>query len=337
MHYENFLLEAKLLTPLFMSGANQEAAEFRVASIKGALRFWWRATHADANHEHLNEKESLLFGSPHGEGRSKVVISLSEKNLSTSNADFCRNQYGVRRRIQKGRGGHDTTQKILQYLAYGPIAANREYFKPGGTFKLIIQVRDQAISKADILHLFQLMGTFGGLGSGARNGYGRFELLGQAPIDPKTLINPYIGQPKMPYTAFSNQYTLFQLPQAQASWQNALFQLGKAYLASRVNYHNTSTYTSQGLEREHSYEQRKFIAFPLRNEKIGNTGIERHAKSHFFGLLKTAENQYSGYLLHLPSKYLGDLDKNGSLDQQYQRIHQAFNQNLVRNGLKQTL
>ena len=33
----------KVVTPMFMSGADQSQAELRTASIKGALRFWWRA------------------------------------------------------------------------------------------------------------------------------------------------------------------------------------------------------------------------------------------------------------------------------------------------------
>jgi CRISPR/Cas system CMR-associated protein Cmr1 (group 7 of RAMP superfamily) len=77
MPYENFFLEAKLLTPLFMSGANQEEAEFRVASIKGALRFWWRATHAEADYKSLNAIQ-ILFGFTSND------FSTRFKNLATA-------------------------------------------------------------------------------------------------------------------------------------------------------------------------------------------------------------------------------------------------------------
>lgn len=38
-------LEARfrIVTPLFMSGSDKLKAELRVPSIKGVLRFWWRA------------------------------------------------------------------------------------------------------------------------------------------------------------------------------------------------------------------------------------------------------------------------------------------------------
>ncbi len=53
-------------TPMFLSGADQNSAEFRVASFKGAFRFWWRALAWEAFGKDLSaikEQEDLLFGS----------------------------------------------------------------------------------------------------------------------------------------------------------------------------------------------------------------------------------------------------------------------------------
>jgi CRISPR-associated protein Cmr1 len=36
--------EVEVVTPMFLGGANNLEAELRVPSIKGMLRFWWRAT-----------------------------------------------------------------------------------------------------------------------------------------------------------------------------------------------------------------------------------------------------------------------------------------------------
>ncbi|MBK9462163.1 MAG: type III-B CRISPR module RAMP protein Cmr1 [Sphingobacteriales bacterium] len=41
MHTITFTCET--ITPMFLSGANQDVPELRPPSIKGALRFWWRA------------------------------------------------------------------------------------------------------------------------------------------------------------------------------------------------------------------------------------------------------------------------------------------------------
>ena len=35
--------EVEIVTPLFLGGADPNKAELRAPSIKGALRFWWRA------------------------------------------------------------------------------------------------------------------------------------------------------------------------------------------------------------------------------------------------------------------------------------------------------
>ncbi|MDI3498463.1 type III-B CRISPR module RAMP protein Cmr1, partial [Archaeoglobus sp.] len=41
MYSATFTLEA--ITPVFMRGANQSKAEIRAASIKGLMRWWFRA------------------------------------------------------------------------------------------------------------------------------------------------------------------------------------------------------------------------------------------------------------------------------------------------------
>ena len=54
------------VTPIFVGGANQRVAEIRVPSIRGALRFWFRAlaggTVGDADRQPLRELEAGVFG-----------------------------------------------------------------------------------------------------------------------------------------------------------------------------------------------------------------------------------------------------------------------------------
>jgi CRISPR-associated protein Cmr1 len=52
----------RIVTPMFISGADQSTAEIRAPSIKGVLRFWWRALnwHRFANGQNNNQRESLL-------------------------------------------------------------------------------------------------------------------------------------------------------------------------------------------------------------------------------------------------------------------------------------
>ncbi|WP_201721812.1 type III-B CRISPR module RAMP protein Cmr1 [Desulfotomaculum copahuensis] len=39
--------ECRVLTPMFIAGADGLTPEFRAPSLKGAMRFWWRAVQAE--------------------------------------------------------------------------------------------------------------------------------------------------------------------------------------------------------------------------------------------------------------------------------------------------
>lgn len=69
---ETFHLE--FITPCFCTGANQAIAEIRAPSIRGQLRWWFRALGGSA------ENEAILFGSAAGESgnASRVRISVSD-------------------------------------------------------------------------------------------------------------------------------------------------------------------------------------------------------------------------------------------------------------------
>ncbi len=47
---------------MFLAGADGTTPELRAPSIKGALRFWWRAMNGHLSLEELRKQESDLFG-----------------------------------------------------------------------------------------------------------------------------------------------------------------------------------------------------------------------------------------------------------------------------------
>ena len=68
--------ELKFITPAFLSGADQNKPEIRVPSIRGELRWWFRAVGGTA------EDETEIFGGVHGGAvSSSVVIRVSEVKL----------------------------------------------------------------------------------------------------------------------------------------------------------------------------------------------------------------------------------------------------------------
>ncbi len=60
---ESMYLELETVTPLFMYGADQNHPEIRAASIKGVMRWWWRAVAGNIyTIDDMRYKESEIFG-----------------------------------------------------------------------------------------------------------------------------------------------------------------------------------------------------------------------------------------------------------------------------------
>ena len=63
------ICKLEFITPAFLSGADQGQAELRAASIRGALRWWFRVLGG------TKEEETEVFGGVQGGAtRSKVIV-----------------------------------------------------------------------------------------------------------------------------------------------------------------------------------------------------------------------------------------------------------------------
>ena len=78
-------IECKLITPMLMHGEDTTVAELRPPSIKGAMRFWWRAIHGNLSLDDLKKQESLLFGGANENSAVKSSFRIKiKKGLSNS-------------------------------------------------------------------------------------------------------------------------------------------------------------------------------------------------------------------------------------------------------------
>ncbi|WP_164490311.1 type III-B CRISPR module RAMP protein Cmr1 [Runella sp. SP2] len=68
----------EVITPMFLAGADGTHPELRPASIKGALRFWWRAMNGHLEWKKMLELEGKIFGNT--QQRSSLIIRI-EKDL----------------------------------------------------------------------------------------------------------------------------------------------------------------------------------------------------------------------------------------------------------------
>lgn len=155
----------RLYTPAFMGGADKHAADrLRLPSLKGLLRFWWRAWHGDLTAAQLRQEEAQVFGAIE-EGCGLSILPL--------------HGLGKLKLLKPGRnmgpGG-----SALGYLGYGPIryatswSANQtELFalKDKQDLQFRLSHRSQS-SMEEVLKSLWLLSALGGLGSRSRRGWG---------------------------------------------------------------------------------------------------------------------------------------------------------------------
>ncbi len=92
--------DLETVTPLFLSGAEQQKAELRPPAFRGALRYWFRAI-AGAyywNNPHkIKEIESDLLGDSGAHGSSKIILRLSKfGDIESKEVEFNKGKEGIK-------------------------------------------------------------------------------------------------------------------------------------------------------------------------------------------------------------------------------------------------
>lgn len=165
---EQIKFECRSVTPMFMYGADGSTPELRPASIKGVLRFWWRAIHGNLSLDELRNKEGEIFGST--EGRSKVVIQpiriTKEENYEISPTPH--HKAGYCSSTQKNCYSFDASKKVCK-------KANKKLAKLY-TFEIKMQIQNNPhLNKEQLENLFILASTLGGFGQRSRRGFGSIQ------------------------------------------------------------------------------------------------------------------------------------------------------------------
>jgi CRISPR-associated protein Cmr1 len=333
-------IKLKFLTPAFLGGADGITAELRPPSIKGMLRFWWRATRG--GDPEMKAREAEIFGDAGDVGRTgafSIQIRSDFSGNSVSKEYLPRNnhtQYMVK--------GHQLN--ILEYLAYGTYTYqknqkrnvfHREYVKPGFGFELIFRFPEKATEKTieELYRALTLWLLFGGLGARSRNGFGSLAVEGASghPVlggliratpagEFKKLVTVNVDWPD--FSAFSKRARLFKTKEVYSSWDACLARLGHAYREARLS-----------LENKHNYNLRQFLGAPIIVNKRQISILGRRAKPYFLRVRKE-KGGYAGYILYLPCRYCSDehpeLLKSGysreKADEEFARVCERVNKHL---------
>jgi CRISPR-associated protein Cmr1 len=158
----------EIVTPMFIGGGTPEEVDLRPPSIKGALRFWWRALQwgqclQESEHNPsaalklLHQREAELFGAAVKDekyGQGKLQIKLKSNHLrETQLANLSSGQTYLL--------GQGLFNKVILKKALGE----------NQTFTLCIKLANDVESES-VINTLLIWGLLGGLGSRARKGWG---------------------------------------------------------------------------------------------------------------------------------------------------------------------
>jgi len=252
--YPSSVVEAEMevLTPMFLGGADhKKTAQWRSASIKGAVRFWWRVAYGSryANDEKLFAQESELFGAAgeKGEksGRSLLTIHCdTEPHIMPQGRLDSSSKYTVKK--QSHSSGREYSVKFDQYLAGQGISQGGRFSRPAISPGKPLKVRFELVGSADqrkqINTAIALFLQWGALGNRQRHGFGSFQHKpGEATIEPDAVA-------AIEWTkAFNRDYPhafgkdekgllAWRSSALKTKWQDVLGQLGQDWYEIRHHF-----------------------------------------------------------------------------------------------------
>ena len=163
-------IKCKIITPLLIHGVDSQTVELRPPSIKGVMRFWWRAIHSNLPIDKLREREAEIFGDT--KRKSSFRIKVNETNLNDIRY-FKLLLYEkeveaeIRRKEPKIR--EDALERKLKKYK----KTKSQGYKPNQTFKIELTGKDLE----QIKNIFILSTILGGFGQRSRRGFGSIKII----------------------------------------------------------------------------------------------------------------------------------------------------------------
>lgn len=254
-------IDLEIVTPCFLGGT-KGTAEWRAASIRGHLRWWFRAVAGAAFRGDLDEvrdAEDLLFGST--ERGSLLRIRTFNTPAVTPGGEHCAlgqvltaeqiaelwgdNNAATVRRLRLAQDG----SRPVHYLGFGPIIGNRldrPYLRPGSSVQIeIVWMRsvDESLRRLFDQALWAWL-HLGGIGGRCRRGFGSLQQT-PVPVDRTDFteqaqallrMGKGAGRLSTEWTCFTAQSRIFLARNACRSWTEAMTLLGAWLIAFRRRY-----------------------------------------------------------------------------------------------------
>jgi len=167
-------LKCKVITPMFMAGADGKTPELRPSEFKGMMRFWWRAIRGDDDIEKLREEEAEIFGGTGEEqGKSKVIIKVYPKPSNQFLGEKLKEDFGLEWRYSRNINSLEGRDAGIGYLLYSTVLPHKEkkYIKANFQFNIELSSYDEESFKNALSSLWASI-YLGGFGTRARRGAG---------------------------------------------------------------------------------------------------------------------------------------------------------------------
>jgi len=263
MKRETFQIE--FVTPGFLAGA-EGRAEWRAASVRGELRWWFRAVAGGAwqgDLDRVRGQEEFLFGSTERKSLLNVrtfgnpAASSQRFGKGLSAAEIARlwkeeSPETVQRLTIKKPDGQEILSRPVQYLAFGPVSmeGTRRYFSAEGSGQLeVLWGRGEVDAETRGLFekAFWAWLNLGGIGAKSRKGFGSLRCKEQPGVSPATIkdfeerareiwsLGAGFGETPA-WTHFSSRARIYAAARPAGSWEEALEWLGAWMIAFRRRY-----------------------------------------------------------------------------------------------------
>lgn len=229
------ILTCKTITPMFCYGADGQTPELRSTSLKGLLRFWWRAIHPNLSLQELKDKETKIFG-----GTSENDYSHEKRNSDDSKA--MKSSFNIQ----------------LRSMDFQPINVNPLPHKKNSYTKLAIPTNTEFTiilrGKENlnyILSLLKLVSILSGIGGRSRRGFGCFQInkINDEIFDFKVSQDNILKliqeiNSDFEFNDFDRNYPYLQKIEIGKSYNDSNFLLLKI---GKSSHENNSDYTGKAL------------------------------------------------------------------------------------------
>lgn len=278
---ETITFHCKVITPMFLAGADGQTPELRAPSIKGAMRFWWRALnghlvekdeHGRWDYAELRKKEGAIFG------------DTSQRSSFSLTLEWINRMEGKLPLPDSGTKVGEYNNDIFKFMTYGlwdnkDVGKNRVFIGPGSTFSLTIQLHS-LFFKSDILQSLYLLVNHGGIGAKARNGFGGINVSEGLFLEGYKKSLDFSMAEVKDFSCFSRESKVVNIT-TDNTWMGALFKLLEGYVKVKDGY---KTY------------EKNFIAA----HSPKTLGFERKPKFCFYKISTNETGKYIGKVTFLP-------------------------------------